>query len=95
MNRYVAFPHPLTKEFAELMGSGVVEAACRTVIGRRLKQFGMFSSKRGAEDLLSLRCLVLGSHSRYGLGTLGRSPPQAPRDSPPLVPSRSSFICLR
>jgi len=41
------------------IGSGVIEAGCKTVIGRRLKQSGMFWSQRGAEDLLSLRCLVL------------------------------------
>jgi hypothetical protein len=44
------------------IGSGVVEAGCKTVVGRRLKQSGMFWSKRGAEDLLGLRCLVLGPH---------------------------------
>lgn len=42
--------------------SGVIEAGCKTVIGRRLKQSGMFWSQTGAEDILSLRCLVLGPH---------------------------------
>jgi hypothetical protein len=44
------------------IGSGVVEAGCKTVVGRRLKQSGMFWSQTGAEDMLSLRCLVLGPH---------------------------------
>ncbi len=44
------------------IGSGVIEAGCKTVVGRRLKQSGMFWSQTGAEDLLSLRCLVLGPH---------------------------------
>jgi Uncharacterised protein family (UPF0236) len=44
------------------IGSGVVEAGCKTVVGRRLKQSGMFWSQRGAEDLLGLRCLLLGPH---------------------------------
>lgn len=44
------------------IGSGVVEAACKTVVGRRLKQSGMFWSQTGAENMLSLRCLVLGPH---------------------------------
>jgi len=44
------------------IGSGVVEAGCKTVVGRRLKQSGMFWSKRGGEDLLSLRCLMMGPH---------------------------------
>lgn len=44
------------------ISSGVVEAACKTVVGRRLKQSGMFWSQTGAENILSLRCLVLGPH---------------------------------
>ena len=42
------------------IGSGVIEAGCKTVIGRRLKQSGMFWSETGAEDLLSLRCQIIG-----------------------------------
>lgn len=41
------------------VGSGVVEAACRTVVGRRLKQPGMFWSVRGAHAILQLRCCLL------------------------------------
>jgi hypothetical protein len=44
------------------IGSGVIEAGCKNVVGRRLKQSGMFWSEHGAEDILSLRCLVLGPH---------------------------------
>jgi hypothetical protein len=44
------------------IGSGVVEAGCKCVIGSRLKQSGMFWSEAGAENLLHLRCLVLGPH---------------------------------
>ena len=44
------------------IGSGVVEAGCKHVVGRRLKQSGMFWSQTGAENMLSLRCLVLGPH---------------------------------
>jgi hypothetical protein len=44
------------------IGSGVIEAGCKTVIGRRLKQSGMFWSETGAEDILSLRCLTTGPH---------------------------------
>jgi hypothetical protein len=39
------------------VGSGVVEAGCKTVIGGRCKQSGMFWSKSGAENILALRCL--------------------------------------
>ena len=42
------------------IGSGVIEAGCKTVIGRRFKQSGMFWSETGAEDLLGLRCQMLG-----------------------------------
>lgn len=39
------------------IGSGVVEAGCKTVIGGRCKQSGMFWSKKGAENILALRCI--------------------------------------
>ena len=39
------------------IGSGVVEAGCKTVIGARCKQSGMFWSESGAENILALRCL--------------------------------------
>jgi hypothetical protein len=39
------------------IGSGVVEAGCKTVIGARCKQSGMFWSKPGAENVLALRCI--------------------------------------
>jgi hypothetical protein len=39
------------------IGSGVVEAGCKTVIGGRCKQPGMFWSESGAENVLALRCI--------------------------------------
>jgi len=39
------------------IGSGVVEAGCKTVIGGRCKHSGMFWSEAGAENILSLRCI--------------------------------------
>jgi Uncharacterised protein family (UPF0236) len=39
------------------IGSGVVEAGCKTVIGSRCKQSGMFWSEPGAENVLALRCV--------------------------------------
>ena len=39
------------------IGSGVVEAGCRSVIGGRCKQSGMFWSEPGAENVLALRCI--------------------------------------
>ena len=37
--------------------SGVIEAGCKTVIGSRCKQSGMFWGKPGAENVLALRCI--------------------------------------
>jgi len=41
------------------IGSGVVEAACRIVVGQRLKNSGMFWSMRGANSIMALRCAIL------------------------------------
>lgn len=38
------------------VGSGVIEAGCKTVIGHRLKQSGMFWTVNGANSILALRC---------------------------------------
>jgi hypothetical protein len=40
------------------IGSGVVEAGCKSVVGQRLKQSGMFWSLAGAENILSIRCVL-------------------------------------
>ena len=41
------------------VGSGVLEAGCRTVIGQRLKQSGMHWSIEGANSIIALRCNIL------------------------------------
>ena len=41
------------------VGSGVIEAGCKTVIGTRLKQSGMFWSVDGANSIIALRCCQL------------------------------------
>ena len=41
------------------IGSGVVEAGCKTVVGKRLKQSGMFWSESGATAVLNFRTLLL------------------------------------
>jgi len=41
------------------VGSGVIEAGCRTVIASRLKRSGMFWSVRGANAIAALRCARL------------------------------------
>lgn len=44
------------------IGSGVVEAGCKAVIGGRCKQSGMRWSKSGAEKILALRCIHSSGH---------------------------------
>jgi hypothetical protein len=41
------------------VGSGVVEAGCKTIVGKRLKQSGMHWTLRGANAILALRCVDL------------------------------------
>lgn len=38
------------------IGSGVIEAGCRSLVGRRLKQSGMFWSLAGANAIIASRC---------------------------------------
>ena len=51
--RYGAF-----REAGLFIGSGVVEAGCKAVIGKRLKQSGMHWSVRGANAIIALRCHI-------------------------------------
>lgn len=41
------------------IGSGVVEAACKNLIGARLKKAGMSWSNEGGQNVLNLRALIL------------------------------------
>jgi len=48
------------------VGSGVIEAGCKTVIGSRCKQSGMCWTVRGANAILALRCCQInGRFERY------------------------------
>jgi hypothetical protein len=38
------------------VGSGIVEAGCKSVIGQRLKQSGMHWTIPGADSIIALRC---------------------------------------
>ena len=38
------------------VGSGVIEAGCKTIVGSRCKQSGMFWTVRGVNAILALRC---------------------------------------
>lgn len=54
------------------VGSGVVEAGCRTLIGQRLKMSGMFWSVAGANAIIASRCSQF-SH-RFELFWASRAP---------------------
>ena len=45
------------REQGFFIGSGVIEAGGKTIIGSRCKQSGMFWGEPGAENILALRCI--------------------------------------
>ena len=51
--------YPKFRQMHLFVGSGVIEAGCKTVIGARCKQSGMFWTVRGANAILALRCCHL------------------------------------
>ena len=51
--------YPEFRQKGLFVGSGVMEAACKTVIGSRLKQSGVFWTVRGANAIIALRCCLL------------------------------------
>jgi hypothetical protein len=51
--------YPAFRQQHLFVGSGIIEAGCKTVIGHRLKQSGMFWTVKGANSILALRCTHL------------------------------------
>ena len=51
--------YPKFRRLHLFVGSGIIEAGCRTVIGERLKQSGMFWTVSGANKIITLRCCYL------------------------------------
>jgi hypothetical protein len=51
--------YPAFRAQGLFVGSGVIEAACKIVIGARLKCSGMFWTVRGANAIIALRCCRL------------------------------------
>lgn len=45
------------------VGSGVIEASCKTVVGQRLKQSGMEWTVRGANAIIALRCATVSNRT--------------------------------
>ena len=48
--------YPEFREQGLFVGSGVIEAGCKSITGVRLKQSGMFWTVRGANAIIALRC---------------------------------------
>jgi hypothetical protein len=48
--------YPEFREQGFFVGSGVLEAGCKAIVGVRLKQSGMFWTVRGANAIIALRC---------------------------------------
>ena len=48
--------YPEFREQGFFVGSGVIEAGCKSIVGVRLKQSGMFWTVRGANAIIALRC---------------------------------------
>ena len=48
--------YPEFRKKGLFVGSGVIEAGCKSVVGARLKQSGMFWTVRGANAIIALRC---------------------------------------
>ncbi len=48
--------YPEFRRLHLFVGTGVIEAGCKTIIGSRCKQSGMFWTVRGANAILALRC---------------------------------------
>lgn len=62
------------------IGSGVVEAGCKNVVGKRMKNSGMFWSEEGGQGILDFRCLLLSD--RLNDFCKGRAASHAARNDP-------------
>jgi hypothetical protein len=55
-NNAARMDYPRFRKLHLFVGSGVIEAGCKTVIGHRFKQSGMLWTVKGANAVLALRC---------------------------------------
>ena len=55
--------YPAHLKAGRMIGSGPIEAACKVVVGQRLKQSGMRWSEAGADAVLAIRTLLLNGRS--------------------------------
>ena len=57
--------YPAFRQRGLMIGSGPVEAACKSVVGQRLKGTGMRWSPAGADAMLAVRTLVLSGQAEH------------------------------
>ena len=62
-NNLDAMRYKVFRSKGMFIGSGVIEAGCKSVVGERCKQSGMFWSESGAENILTLR--IARQNGRY------------------------------
>ena len=53
--------YPAFRAMGLCVGSGVLEAGCKNVVGTRFKRPGMHWSVAGVDAMAALRCCVLGN----------------------------------
>jgi hypothetical protein len=58
-NNRTRMNYPAYREAGMMIGSGPVEAACKVVVGQRMKQAGMRWSVPGADSMLAVRTTLL------------------------------------
>ncbi len=71
------------------IASGVVEAACKTLVTQRLKQSGMHWSKTGGQGILTLRSLIQSERWERGWALLRESYQQ-----PVVIGARTAYSAL-
>ena len=74
--------YPEFRERGFFVGSGVIEAGCKSIVGVRLKQSGMFWTVRGANAIIALRCA----------GSIGGSKTSGRRPAPPDLPCSHFYV---
>jgi hypothetical protein len=73
------------------VGSGVVEAGGRTVVGERLKQSGLRWSVRGANAIMALRCCILSGRFEDFWASRAAQPPLLSRPPGRVVKCRTQL----
>jgi hypothetical protein len=58
-NNLARMSYGVFRKAGYFIGSGVIEAGCKTVVGKRMKCSGMFWSQEGGQGILDLRCAFL------------------------------------